>query len=140
MNLQLLRHGISRPTLRRVAGLAFVLSILGIAQAQVATHTQLTGASGDHGVTYTAKISDIAGNPAADGVVSLENAQGSLGSAFVKNGEATLKLDHSPSGASMLSTAAAKTSRLYGPGASCKRRNQHAARLFDHRESLVSQP
>jgi hypothetical protein len=98
MNLQLLRHGIGRPTLRRVAGLAFVFSILGIAQAQVATHTQLASARGDHGVTYTAKISDIAGNPATDGVISLENAQGSLGSAFVKNGEATLTLDQQPAG------------------------------------------
>ncbi len=98
MNLQLLRHGISGPTLRRVAGLVFVFSILGIAQAQVATHTQLTSTSGDHGITYTAKVSDIAGNPATDGVVSLENARGSLGSAFVKNGEATLTLDQQPAG------------------------------------------
>ncbi|MGB0124415.1 MAG: hypothetical protein WBP63_13325 [Silvibacterium sp.] len=98
MNLQLLRHGISRPTLSMIAGLAFVLGILGIAQAQVATHTQLTAANGDHGVTFTAKVGDIAGNPATDGVVSLENAQGSLGSAFVKNGEATLTLDNQLAG------------------------------------------
>ncbi|MGC2162590.1 MAG: Ig-like domain repeat protein [Silvibacterium sp.] len=70
-----------------------------MAQAQVATHTQLTSAGSDHGVTFTAQVSDIAGNPATDGVVSLENAQGaSLGSAFVKNGEATLTLDQQPSG------------------------------------------
>jgi hypothetical protein len=99
MILQLLRQGIGRPTLRRVAGLVFILTLLGIAQAQVATHTQLTSAANDHGVTFTANVSDIAGNPATDGVVSLENAQGaSFGSAFVKNGEATLTLDQQPSG------------------------------------------
>jgi Bacterial Ig-like domain (group 3) len=99
MILQLLRHGIGRPTLRRVAGLAFVFSILGMAQAQVATHTQLTSASTGHGVTFTAQVSDVSGNPATDGVVTFENAQGaSLGSAFVKNGEASLTLDQQSSG------------------------------------------
>src|ERR1700734_936510 len=85
MNLQLLRHGIGRPILRWIAGLAFALS-MGIAQAQGATHTQLTVASGDHGITYTAHVNDIAGKPATDGVISLESAHGSLGSAFVNNG------------------------------------------------------
>jgi len=100
MILQLLRHGIGRSTLSRVAGLAFVFSILGIAQAQVATHTELTSAAGDRGITFTAQVSDIAGNPATDGIVSLENIQGaSFGSAFVRNGEATLTLDQQPSGA-----------------------------------------
>lgn len=98
MILQLLRHGIGRPTLRRVASLAFVFSVLGIAQAQIATHTQLSSASTDHGILFTARVSDSAGNPVTDGVVSLENAQGSLGSAFVKNGEATLTLDQQPTG------------------------------------------
>ena len=98
MILQLLRHGIGRPTLRRVASLAFVFSVLGIAQAQIATHTQLSSASTDHGIIFTAKVSDSAGNPVTDGVVSLENAQGSLGSAFVKNGEATLTVDQQPTG------------------------------------------
>lgn len=94
MNLKLLRH-----VTAGLAGLAFVLSVVGLAQAQVATHTQLTRAADQHGVTYTATISDAAGNPATDGVVSLVNVQGaSLGSAFVKNGEATFKLDQQPSG------------------------------------------
>lgn len=99
MILQFLRHGISRPTLRRVAGLAIVFSFLGIAQAQVATHLQLSSDAGEHGVTFTARVSDIAGNPATGGTVSLENAQGaSFGSAFVKNGEATLSLNQQPAG------------------------------------------
>lgn len=94
MNLQLLRHGIGR-----LAGLALLLSFAGLAQAQVATHTQLTTATNEHGVTYTAKVSDIAGNPAAGGTVTLVNAKGaSLGSAFVNNGEAAVTLNQQPSG------------------------------------------
>lgn len=99
MILQFLRHGISRPTLRRAAGLAIAVSFLGIARAQVATHLNLSSQTGEHSVTYTATVSDIAGNPATGGTVSLENAQGaSFGSAFIKNGQATLTLDQHPSG------------------------------------------
>jgi hypothetical protein len=94
MNLQLSRHGIGR-----LAGLAFIFSILGIAQGQVATHTQLAASSSDHGVTFTATVSDVAGHPATDGVVSFVNAEGqSLGSAFVRNGEAELAVDQRSSG------------------------------------------
>lgn len=94
MNLQLLRHGTVR-----LASLAFVFGLAGVAQAQVATHTQLASSATGHGVTFTAKVSDIAGNSATGGVVSLVNAQGaSLGSAFVKNGEASLTLDQQPTG------------------------------------------
>jgi hypothetical protein len=94
MNLQFLRHGISRLT-----GLVVIFGILGLAQAQIATNTQLSSASTDHGVTFTAHVSDSLGNPAADGVVTLKNAQGrSLGSAFIKEGDATFTLDQQPSG------------------------------------------
>jgi hypothetical protein len=94
MNLQLLRHGMGR-----LASLALAFSLAAQAQAQVATHTQLTSAASGHAVTFTAKVSDIAGNPATDGVVSLVNTEGvSLGAAFVKSGEATLTLDQQPSG------------------------------------------
>jgi Bacterial Ig-like domain (group 3) len=94
MNLQLFRYGIGRLTV-----LAFMFSFLGLAQAQVATHTQLNSAATGHDVTFIAKVSDSVGNPATDGTVSLENAKGaSFGSAFVKDGEATLTLDEQPSG------------------------------------------
>jgi hypothetical protein len=94
MNLQLARHGIIRLT-----GLAFMVSILGLAQAQVTTHTQLSSAPSDHGVTFTANVSDSVGNAATDGIVTFENPQGaSLGSAFVKDGEAMLTLDQQLSG------------------------------------------
>jgi len=99
MILQLLRHSISRSTLRRAAGLAIAVSFLGFARAQVATHLQLSSQSGEHGISFTARVSDIAGNPATGGTVSLENLQGaSFGSAFVTNGEATLTLDQHPAG------------------------------------------
>jgi hypothetical protein len=97
MNLQLLRHGMGR-----LAGLSLIVGLAGLAglaQAQVATHTELTQAASQRGVTFTAMVSDAAGNPATDGVVSLVNAQGqSLGSAFVKNGEATIEVGQQPSG------------------------------------------
>lgn len=95
MNLQSFRHGMIR-----LAGLAFVLgSVFGSAQAQVATHTQLSSIQNDRGVTFTAKVSDISGNPATDGVVTLKNAQGqSLGSGFVKNGETTIEVGQKPTG------------------------------------------
>ena len=84
----------------RLAGLAIILlSIVGIAQAQVVTHTQLASATSDHGVTFTANVTDSMGNPATGGIVTLENSRGaSLGSAFVKDGAATLALDQQPSG------------------------------------------
>lgn len=99
MILQFLRHSISRSTLRSAAGLAIAFSFLGIAHAQVATHLQLSSQSGERGTTYTVAVSDIAGNPATGGTVTLENRQGaSFGSAIVRNGQATLKLDQNPSG------------------------------------------
>lgn len=94
MKLKLLRH-----VTAGLVGLAFVASAVGLAQAQVATHTQLTQAANGHGTTFTATVSDAAGNPATDGVVHLVDAHGqSMGSAFVNNGEATLTLDQQPSG------------------------------------------
>ena len=83
----------------RLTGLAIILSIAGIAQAQVVTHTELNSTASDHGVTFTAHVSDSTGNPATAGIVTIENAQGaSLGSAFVKDGEATVNVDQGVSG------------------------------------------
>lgn len=94
MNLQFLRHSISRLT-----GLVVIFGILGFAQAQIATHTQLSSAVTDQGVTFTAHVSDSVGNPATDGVITLKNAQGtSLGSAFVTDGQASLTLNQRLSG------------------------------------------
>lgn len=94
MNLQLLRHGTVR-----LSGLVLMFSVLGLAQAQVATHTQLSSSVGDHGTTLTASVRDSLGNPANGGLVTIENAQGaSLGSAFVKDGHAMLTIDQKFSG------------------------------------------
>ncbi|HEX5236358.1 MAG TPA: hypothetical protein VFW25_13630 [Silvibacterium sp.] len=92
MNLQF-RKGFTR-----LASLAMVAGVA-TAHAQVATHTQLGFSSSDHHVTLTATVGDSVGNPATDGVVSFENAQGqSLGSAFVNNGRADVVLDQPASG------------------------------------------
>lgn len=99
MILQSLRHSISRSALRKAAGLAIAFSFLGIAQAQVVTHLQLSSQTGDHGTTYTVSVSDAVGNPATGGTVTLENRQGaSFGSAFVTNGKAKLNLNQHPAG------------------------------------------
>lgn len=83
----------------RLTGLAIILSIAAIAHSQVVTHTQLSSAAGEHGVTLTANINDSMGKPATGGIVTLENSQGaSLGSAFVKNGAATVTLDQQLAG------------------------------------------
>lgn len=94
MNWQLLRQVTVRGT-----ALAFALSFIGMAQAQVASHTQLFAAHTDHGYAFTANVSDVAGHPATDGVVTIANAKGaSLGSAFVKNGVATIQVGQEPTG------------------------------------------
>lgn len=83
----------------RLTGLAIILSIAGIAQSQAVTHMQLSSTAGGSGVTFTANVSDSLGNRATGGIVTLENSAGaSLGSAFVKNGAATLTLDQQLSG------------------------------------------
>lgn len=122
MNLQLSRLGITRLT-----GLVFILSVLGLAQAQVTTHTQLSSAASDHGVTFTANVSDSTGNAATDGIVTFENAQGaSLGSAFVNDGEATLTLDQQLSG---------QVYAIYG-GSSGFRASTAQAQVTGHATSL----
>lgn len=94
MNLQFLRHGISRLT-----SFAFIVSVVGFAQAQVATHLQINSSANEHGTVLTASVSDSLGHPATDGIITLKNAQGlSLGSAFVKDGQASLTLNQQLSG------------------------------------------
>lgn len=95
MSLQFLRQ-----VTFRVTALALVFSgAFAMAQAQVVTHTQLSAARTDLGVSFTANVSDVAGHPATDGVVTIENAAGqSLGSAFVKSGAATIEVGQEPTG------------------------------------------
>ena len=101
MNLRLLRHGIGTRAASKAAGYLLGVWMVGAglgAWAQVATRTHVSMAPEARGTTFTAKVGDIAGNPANSGTVSFETAKGSLGSAFVENGAATLTVDKLPQG------------------------------------------
>lgn len=104
MNLQLLRHGIrTRTGLQtglRAAGFALASLMISTglsAQTQVATHTQLSVASAKQ-ITLTAKVNAMTGSAASGGTVNFETAAGSIGSATVENGVATLNVDALPPG------------------------------------------
>ncbi|HUB19451.1 MAG TPA: Ig-like domain repeat protein [Acidobacteriaceae bacterium] len=68
----------------------------GIAQAQVATRTQLTAQNDSGTLSFAATVADAQGAPVSEGSVSFETSRGSLGSVFVKDGAATLHLSHPP--------------------------------------------
>ena len=72
------------------------------AAAQTATRTQLStsvdSGSGAAKTLLTANVSDLTGGSVSAGSVSFETANGSLGSAFVENGVATLAVSHLPQG------------------------------------------
>lgn len=98
MSLQFLRHGIGSRAAKAAGFLLAAWMVAVSAGAQVATRTQLSVAPVGQGATFTAKIADVAGNPATDGSVSFETAKGSLGSAFVDKGVATLTVEKLPQG------------------------------------------
>src|SRR5579862_3872748 len=93
MSLQLLRHGIGSRAAKAAGFFLAVWMTAAAAGAQVATRTHLSVAHVGPGATFTAKVADVTGNPATDGAVSFETAKGSLGSAFVENGAATLTVE-----------------------------------------------
>lgn len=76
-----------------------VLALLWIpaAHGQQVTRTLLTRSTTDGKLTLTAQVSDFESNPLTTGSVSFDTAKGSLGSAFVENGSASLTLDSIPS-------------------------------------------
>jgi Bacterial Ig-like domain (group 3) len=112
MNLQWLRGGNRTRTGIAVAGIkgaGLALAALMIstwtcigadAWAQTATRTQLSSAREAQGNTaqtvFTAKVADVSGNPVSSGTVTFESAKGSIGSAVVENGTATVKVDNLP--------------------------------------------
>ena len=98
MSLELLRQGIGSWA-AKAAGLVLAVWLTAAAAgAQVATRTHLSVAQVGQGATFSAKVADVAGNPATQGSVSFETAKGSLGSAFVENGVATLTVEKLPQG------------------------------------------
>jgi hypothetical protein len=76
----------------------FFLGAIGwTAEAQVATRTQVSAETSGGGVlSLTAKVADVGGAGVSEGSVSFETSKGSLGSVFVKDGEATLHLTNPP--------------------------------------------
>ncbi len=108
MNLQLLRHGIGTRAASKAAGYLLAVWMVGAglgAWAQVATRTHVSVVSEARGTTFTAKVGDVAGNPANGGTVSFETAKGSLGSALVENGAAELTVDKLPQGMRMVTAS-----------------------------------
>lgn len=99
MILQFGKHGIGTRAARRAAGFALAVGLLGMtssAWAQVATRTQVSVETDSKGTTFTAKVADAEGQPVTSGAVSFETATGSVGSAFVDDGVATLTVDKLP--------------------------------------------
>jgi hypothetical protein len=98
MSLRLLRHVIGSRAAKATGFFLAVWMVAAAAGAQVATRTHLSVAAVGQGATFTAKVADVAGNPATDGAVSFATAKGSLGSAFVEEGVATLTVEKLPQG------------------------------------------
>jgi hypothetical protein len=98
MSLQLLRDGIGFRAVKAAGVLLAVWMVAAGAGAQVPTRTHVSVAAAGKGATFTATVADVAGNPATSGTVSFETAQGSVGSAAVENGTATLTVGKLPQG------------------------------------------
>ncbi|HZD47200.1 MAG TPA: Ig-like domain-containing protein [Silvibacterium sp.] len=105
MSLQFVRHCIGTRAAKVAGFLLAAWMVTAGAGAQVATRTHLSINQAGAGATFTAQVADVAGDPAMDGTVSFETAKGSLGSAFVKNGTATLTTDKLPQGTRTVTAA-----------------------------------
>jgi VCBS repeat-containing protein len=91
----------SRPALRLAAASAILTCVGALAAgstaaAQVATRTQLSTQQENGVLSLSVKVADVEGVPVSDGSVSFETDRGSLGSAFVHDGAATLFLTNVP--------------------------------------------
>ena len=101
MIAQFRKYLTSRLAVRLVLGTGipmclFAVAIPASAQAQVATRTQFSTQQGNGTLSLSAKVVDVEGNPITEGSVSFETEKGSLGSVFVRDGEATLNLTNPP--------------------------------------------
>jgi hypothetical protein len=77
-------------------GLTGFFAGAGLAQAQVATRTQVSAQKNNGTLSFTAKVADVGGAAVSEGTVSFETPKGSLGSVFVRDGAATLNLSNPP--------------------------------------------
>lgn len=68
------------------------------ARAQQVTRTQLESSAQSGKLTFSARVTDLESSPLETGSVSFETVKGSLGSAFVKNGKASLTVSGLPTG------------------------------------------
>jgi len=105
MSLQSVRQGTGPRAAKATGILLAVWMVASGAGAQLATRTHVSVAPADKGSTLTATVADVAGNPAKSGTVSFETAKGSVGSAAVENGTATLTVDKLPQGTRSLTAA-----------------------------------
>lgn len=68
--------------------------------AQVATRTQIVDGLEFSGKvmsrSFTANVTDVAGEPVSGGTVTFESGHGSIGSAIVENGQATIRVSNLP--------------------------------------------
>jgi hypothetical protein len=87
----------------RCAGLALAAWMISTgvgAWGQATTRTQVSAVRETEGNTtqtaFTAKVADVSANPVDSGTVSFETAKGSIGSAVVENGMATLLVNNLP--------------------------------------------
>src|SRR5579875_1187028 len=77
---------------------AFFLLMAPALQAQQATRTQLSTSQVNGKLTLQATVSSTTNAPLNSGSVSFETSRGSLGSAFLKNGMASLTVSSLPPG------------------------------------------
>jgi hypothetical protein len=98
--IALSRKCISSRLAVRLAVATGIITILALpapeADAQVATRTQFSTQQESGALSLAAKVMDIEGNPISEGSVSFETEKGSLGSVFVEDGEAALRLTDPP--------------------------------------------
>ncbi|MBV8113850.1 MAG: Ig-like domain repeat protein [Silvibacterium sp.] len=118
MALQYLRDGIGFRAAKGAGVLLAVWMVATGAGAQVATRTHVSVASAEKGATLTAAVADVAGNPAKSGTVSFETAAGSVGSAIVEDGTATLTVDKLPQGTRSVTAAYSGAGALAASAAS----------------------
>ena len=84
--------------------LLMVLMLLGYtaARAQQVTRTRLSSSEQSGKLTFSAQVADMTSAPLETGSVSFETVKGSLGSAFVKDGTASLTVSGLPTGVSQV--------------------------------------
>ena len=69
-----------------------------VARAQQAARVHLDSSEQNGKLTFSAQVSDLNSSPLGTGSVSFETVKGSLGSAFVDNGKASLTVSSLPTG------------------------------------------